>query len=54
MKDKKVCCDQCGKEIDLVYYYISDNAAAMETVNNIFCSERCILDYLGVDSDILR
>lgn len=51
MKDKKIYCDQCGKEITDEVYYIGDNAAAMNTNHDSFCSERCILDYLMVDSE---
>lgn len=51
MKDKKIYCDQCGKEITDEVYYIGDDDAAMNTNHDSFCSERCILDYLMVDSE---
>lgn len=49
-----VLCDNCRKEIKDMYYYVGDNGAAMQTENNVFCSEECLLEYFMVDIDFVK
>lgn len=47
---EELYCDECGEPIKDEVYFIGDNGTALNTDNNTFCSEECILKYIMADS----
>lgn len=50
MIKEKLSCEWCGKKITQKYYCICDEIAVEAAGENTFCSKKCLLESLDVET----